>query len=93
MFQGRILAFDAAKPQQHLVLWDDGEHEWINVAQEHLTWHAGERGQNPGFGAGLPAGASSFPEQYAVRKNTVLVTALGHCLDTVFRLIPDLGRA
>ena len=61
MFQGRILAYDAAKPQQHLVLWDDGEHEWIDVSQEQLTWHAGDRGQNPGFGAGLPAGKLFAP--------------------------------
>ena len=40
---------------RHLVLWEDGEDEWIDISKEQLTWHS-DRGKSSGYSTGLPAG-------------------------------------
>ena len=53
-YQGRILAYKA-DTKRHLVLWEDGEDEWVDVGEEELTWHC-DRGKSSGFSTGLPVG-------------------------------------
>ena len=62
-YQGRIIAFNS-ETNRHLVLWEDGEDEWIDIQKEVLTWHA-DRSKSTGFSAGLPAGWSVSQGTYA----------------------------
>ncbi len=51
-----MLAFNAEKGQ-HLVFYDDGEDEWVDLSLQHVTWHEHVRGVTVAHG--LPAGEIS----------------------------------
>lgn len=53
--KGEVLAFDAEKGQ-HLVFYDDGEDEWVDLSLQHVTWQEHVRGVTVAHG--LPAGDS-----------------------------------
>ena len=48
-----MLAFNAEKGQ-HLVFYDDGEDEWVDLSLQHVAWHEHARGVTVAHG--LPAG-------------------------------------
>ena len=52
-----MLTFDAEKGQ-HLVFYDDGEDEWVDLSLQHVTWHEHVRGVTVAHG--LPAGEVSI---------------------------------
>ncbi len=57
-YRGEVLAFDRRRGR-HLVLYDDGEDEWLALDQETLAWHKLVRGANmlcPGIKPGEAAG-------------------------------------
>lgn len=51
--KGEVLAYDAEKGQ-HLVFYDDGEDEWVDLSQQPVTWQEHVRGVTVAHG--LPAG-------------------------------------
>lgn len=55
---GRVLVFKP-ETERHLVLWEDGEDEWLDINKEQLTWHS-DKGKLNGYGTGLPAGVRPF---------------------------------
>lgn len=50
-----MLGWDA-ESGHHLVLYDDGEHERVILAQEHITLQAPQRGNVAQTAPGLPEG-------------------------------------
>ena len=55
--KGEVLAFNTEKGQ-HLVFYDDGEDEWVDLSLQHVTWHEHARGVTVAHG--LPAGDSRY---------------------------------
>ena len=53
MHSGEVLAFDKEKGQ-HLVFYDDGEDEWVDLLAQPVTWQDHARGVT--IAHGLPAG-------------------------------------
>ena len=53
MHKGEVLAYNAEKGH-HLVFYDDGEDEWVDLSLQHVTWHEHVRGVTVAHG--LPAG-------------------------------------
>ena len=53
MHNGEVLAFDKEKGQ-HLVFYDDGEDEWVDLLAQPVTWQDHARGVT--IAHGLPAG-------------------------------------
>ncbi len=44
-YRGEVLAYDRRKAR-HLVLYDDGEEEWLALERESVAWHKLARGAN-----------------------------------------------
>jgi hypothetical protein len=69
--RGEVLAHDAATGR-HLVLYEDGEDEWLIAGQERVAWHApvpqGRAGLFPGKAPGVeaPAGRDAVGWRVAV---------------------------
>ena len=53
MHSGEVLAYDKEKGQ-HLVFYDDGEDEWVDLLAQPVTWQEHVRGVT--IAHGLPAG-------------------------------------
>ena len=78
--KGEVLAFNAEKGQ-HLVFYDDGEDEWVDLSLQHVTWHEHVRGVTVAHG--LPAGKALAarllchvcPAEIAIR---IAVQSLAH---------------
>jgi len=51
--KGEVLAYNAEKGH-HLVFYDDGEDEWVDLSLQHVTWHEHVRGVTVAHG--FPAG-------------------------------------
>lgn len=54
--KGEVLAYNAEKGQ-HLVFYDDGEDEWVDLGQAGVAWQEHARGVT--IAHGLPAGQPS----------------------------------
>ncbi len=56
-YRGEVIGYDAATSRA-LLLYDDGEDEWVDLGQEELSWHcqlAGHSGVYPGVPRGEDA--------------------------------------
>lgn len=55
-YRGEVIGFRKEDGGQHLVLYDDGEDEWIDVSQEEPVWQAPLPGPSACPAPGLPPG-------------------------------------
>jgi hypothetical protein len=62
-YRGEVVGWDARRARA-LLLYDDGEDEWVSLEEERLAWHArlqGHSGVHPGAPRGeAPAGAAAL---------------------------------
>lgn len=58
-YRGEVVGYDPRRGRA-LILYDDGEDEWVELGQEELTWHCQLAGHS-GIYPGVPRGAWKTP--------------------------------
>ena len=58
-YKGEVISFRKEDGGQHLVLYDDGEDEWVDVSQEEPVWQAPLHGPPACVAPGLPPGKTN----------------------------------